>query len=158
MCDEQDCISRIRCTVLTRIFSDVTLQIGVDPRDGSKSSLQKRLNAMSVAHVWRQLFCLTKSIDGAAVMHCRLLCKIYFEFRSPFTSFSFLLSTGHYVVPMPARRCPRELPRQVFSPHTQPFRKFDLPRCTRPLCLSSLSTERRRNRASQPVASGVTLN
>jgi len=35
---------------------------------------------------------LTKSIDDAAVMHCRLLWKIYFEFRSLYELF---LSTFH---------------------------------------------------------------
>lgn len=129
LCDEQDCILRIRSIVL--IFADVTRQIQRwIHRNESKSSLQKSLNATSVAHVWRQLFSLTKSIDDAAVMHCRLLWKIYFEFRSLYELF-LSTSTGHYAVPAPARWCPRELPRQVFSPHTQPFRKFDLPQCAR---------------------------
>lgn len=163
MRDEQDCISRIRCAggVSLAFFTDDALPFRFF-RDGSESSLQKRLNATAVAHVWRQLFSLTKSIDGAAVMHRRLLWKIYFEFCSLYELF---LSTFHGTLRRSRARCPRELPRQVFSPHTQPFRKFDLLRCARdagwdPLEFrAALSAERRRNRrASQPVASGVMLN
>lgn len=87
-----------------------------DPsRSGSKSLLQKPLNATSVAHVWRQLFSLTKSIDGAAVMHCRLLWKIYFEFRSLYELF---LSTFHG-----ALRCSRAralVPSRITSSSIQP--------------------------------------
>lgn len=47
-------------------------------RDESKNFAPRK---MAKCDVWRQLFFLTKSIDGVAVM-CRLLWKIYFEFRS----------------------------------------------------------------------------
>lgn len=94
LCDEQDCISRIRCSrfspasspTLPFRFSDGSMEMDRNAR------CKNGVNATSVAHVWRQLFFLTKSIDGAAVMHCRLLWKIYFKFRSLYELF---LSTFH---------------------------------------------------------------
>lgn len=91
---------------------------GMDLRGaGSKSSVVKTAKR-DVAHVWRQLFSLTKSIDGAVVMHCRLLWKIYFEFRSLYELF---LSTFHGTLRRSRVRPPRApVPSRITSSGIQP--------------------------------------
>lgn len=117
------------------------------PRDESQNfSLCKMAKCDVRAHVWRQLFFLTKSIDGAAVM-CRLLWKIYFEFRSLLRALPFYFPRDITSFPRPrAGALANYLVRNSTLIHSHFANSISLAATS---ALSSYSTERRGKKESK---------